>query len=129
MAGEIALSNLAERNPRFLKLGAEWVDENKARPRHLSELASAIGTVHLKEGNRKARKLFKTSLVDPTGNSLAQAEWATPRLGSLVHPRALEALLIHSRREYSPHTGRITLQKLLGCAPIGLARSRTPLAR
>jgi tetratricopeptide (TPR) repeat protein len=60
------------------------------RPRQLSELASAIGTVHLKDGNRKARKLFNTSLVDPTGNSLAQAEWANPHLGDLVRPQVLE---------------------------------------
>jgi Flp pilus assembly protein TadD len=90
MAGEIALSGFADRNPRFLKIGAEYVNNRRIRPRHLSELASAIGTVHLKEGIKKARKLFTTSLIDPTGNSLAQAEWATPRLGDLVKPSALE---------------------------------------
>ena len=84
MAGEIALSALAERSPRFFKTGAALVAEGGMQPLHLSELASAIGTVHLKEGNRKARKLFDISLVDPTGNSLAQAEWVNPRLGGLV---------------------------------------------
>jgi hypothetical protein len=91
MAGEIALSALAERTPRFFKAGVAVVEDSGLRPRHLSELASAIGTVHLKDGNRRARKLFSTSLVDPTGNSLAQAEWANPHLGGLVDPHVLES--------------------------------------
>jgi tetratricopeptide (TPR) repeat protein len=90
MAGEIALSSLANRKPRFFKSGVELVDDSGMRPRQLSELASAIGTIHLNDGNRKARRLFTTSLVDPTGNSLAQAEWATPRLGKLVQLHTLE---------------------------------------
>jgi tetratricopeptide (TPR) repeat protein len=90
MAGEIALSAIAERKPRFFKTGVSFIDDSGMRPRHLSELASAIGTVHLKDGNRKARKLFNASLVDPTGNSLAQAEWATPHLGDLVVPHVLD---------------------------------------
>lgn len=90
MAGEIALSSLAGRSPRFFKAGVALVDEGGTRPLHLSELASAIGTVHLKEGNRKARRLFNTSLIDPTGNSLAQAEWVNPRLGGLVDRDSLD---------------------------------------
>jgi tetratricopeptide (TPR) repeat protein len=90
MAGEIALAALAERTPRFFKAGATMVADSGMRPRHLSELASAIGTVHLKDGNRRARKLFNTSLVDPTGNSLAQAEWANPHLAGLVDPQILD---------------------------------------
>jgi tetratricopeptide (TPR) repeat protein len=90
MAGEIALSALAERKPRFFKAGVAFVADSGMRPRHLSELASAIGTVHLKDGNRRARQMFNASLVDPTGNSLAQAEWANPHLGGLVDRHVLE---------------------------------------
>ena len=37
------------------------------------------------DGNRKkARKLFTSSLMDPTGNSLAQAEWASFQISSFV---------------------------------------------
>jgi tetratricopeptide (TPR) repeat protein len=89
MAGEIALSALAERKPVMYKLGTKFVEDGGVPPRHLSELASAIGTVHLWDGNRKARKLFKASLIDPTGNSLAQAQWANPHISNLVKPDAL----------------------------------------
>jgi len=81
VAGEIALSSAADRKPQFLKIGIDMVEDGGFQPLHVSELASAIGTVHLRDGNRRARKLFRTSLVNPTGNSLAQAEWANPHLG------------------------------------------------
>jgi tetratricopeptide (TPR) repeat protein len=90
MAGEIALSALADRNPGFFKAGNSFLDGAGFHPKQTSELASAIGTVHLREGNRKARRLFTASLLDPTGNALAQAEWASPRIGNLVRPQALE---------------------------------------
>jgi tetratricopeptide (TPR) repeat protein len=81
VAGEIALSSAAGRKPQFFKVGIGMVEDGGFQPLHVSELASAIGTVHLRDGNRRARKLFRTSLVNPTGNSLAQAEWANPHLG------------------------------------------------
>lgn len=84
VAGEIALSSAAERRPHFLKVGIGMVEDGGFQPFHISELASAIGTVHLRDGNRRARKLFGTSLVNPTGNSLAQAEWANPHLGGEI---------------------------------------------
>jgi tetratricopeptide (TPR) repeat protein len=90
MAGEIALSALAKRKPHFFKPGLAMIADSGMRPRHLSELASAIGTVHLEDGNRKARKLFNTSLIDPTGNSLAQAAWAKSHLGGLVNADVLD---------------------------------------
>lgn len=89
MAGEIALSFLAERKPSFLKSGTALLEGGNFQPLHMSELAAAIGTVHLRDGNRRARKLFTTSLIDPTGNSLAQAEWASPHLGQLVSPQKI----------------------------------------
>lgn len=81
VAGEIALSSAADRKPQFLKVGIDMLQDGGFQPLHVSELASAIGTVHLRDGNRRARKLFRDSLVNPTGNSLAQAEWANPQLG------------------------------------------------
>jgi tetratricopeptide (TPR) repeat protein len=45
-------------------------------PLALSELASALATVELEAGSRRARKLFRQSLVKPTENAVAQAEWA-----------------------------------------------------
>lgn len=90
MAGEIALSSIAGKPPSFFKAGRTMIEDEGALPFHLSELASAIGTVHLRDGSRRARRMFERSLVDPTGNSLAQAEWATPLIGDIVAPRAAE---------------------------------------
>ncbi len=81
VAGEIALSKRANRKPFFFKAANAILESDDFQPLHLSELASAVGTVHLLDGNRKARKLFRKSLLDPTGNALAQAEWANPHLG------------------------------------------------
>jgi tetratricopeptide (TPR) repeat protein len=71
-----------------------------------SELASALATIELNEGNRKgARKLFKQSLDLPTENSVAQAEWASAQVGDLNLgskqsdvPRNYEAKLLHEYR-------------------------------
>jgi tetratricopeptide (TPR) repeat protein len=91
VAGEIALSSAANRKPSFLKIGNAMLENGDFQPLHVSELASAVGTVLLRDGNRKARKLFGRSLLDPTGNSLAQAEWANPHLGGeIVSPRQIE---------------------------------------
>lgn len=91
VAGEIALSSLAQRKPSMLKAGNAMLESGQFQPLHVSELASAIGTVHLRDGNRKARQLFGRSLLDPTGNSLAQAEWANPQLGGeMVTPQQIE---------------------------------------
>ncbi|MCG6205833.1 hypothetical protein LPW26_14370 [Rhodopseudomonas sp. HC1] len=84
VAGEIALSSAADRKPQFLKVGITMLEDGGFQPLHISELASAIGTVHLRDGSRRARKLFRTSLINPTGNSLAQAEWANPHLGGEI---------------------------------------------
>lgn len=94
VAGEIALSSAAGRKPQFFKIGIDMVEDGGFQPLHVSELASAIGTVHLRDGNRRARKLFRTSLVNPTGNSLAQAEWANPHLGGeLVTSRQIDRVI------------------------------------
>jgi tetratricopeptide (TPR) repeat protein len=84
VAGEIALSSSADRKPSLFKIGNELLESGDFQPLHVSELASAVGTVHLRDGNRKARKLFGRSLLAPTGNSLAQAEWANPHLGGEI---------------------------------------------
>jgi tetratricopeptide (TPR) repeat protein len=50
-----------------------------------AELAAELGTIELVGGaDKQSRKLFDRSLDAPTGNSLAQAEWASRRLPSLV---------------------------------------------
>jgi tetratricopeptide (TPR) repeat protein len=50
-------------------------------PFALSELASALATIEMQAGGaKKARRLFRSAMVNPNENSVAQAEWASARL-------------------------------------------------
>lgn len=87
MAAEIALAEIAERSPTYLKQGLATIDGAGLRPHQITELAGAIGTVDLLEGNRKrSRRLFSKSMTDPNGNALAQGEWAAASLGAEIIP-------------------------------------------
>lgn len=76
LAVEVALSDLAERNPRFVKSARKILSNEDIDPRHISELASALATLELGAGSVKtSKRLFKKSLEKPTENSIAQAVW------------------------------------------------------
>jgi tetratricopeptide (TPR) repeat protein len=100
IAAEIAVSELNNQaDSRLVKVGSRLIENPNILPLHVSEVASAVATIELKSGNsRAARKLFKTSLEEPTDNSLAQASWVsrTSRIISvnpslLGTPRSFEA--------------------------------------
>lgn len=78
VAAEIAVAPLAGRQSRLIKHGKRLVQSGNFSPVAVSELASALGTEALAAGStRRARRLFSTSLDDPTENAVAQAEWAS----------------------------------------------------
>lgn len=82
IAAEIALSQEVGREPRHWRAGKNFLEQAAVAPIHLSELATAAGTIELMSGNRKnARRLFAQGLLQPTENSLAQARWAELRTG------------------------------------------------
>lgn len=82
IAAEIALSQEVNRPPLHWSKGRDFLERASVAPIHLSELATAVGTIELMSGNRKkARKLFAQGLRGPTANSLAQARWAELRMG------------------------------------------------
>lgn len=82
MAAEIAIASKLERAPLFAKKGFALLEDGRHLPRQISELAAALASEDLDSGSHKrAKKLFRESLTDPTGNSLAQAEWASYRAG------------------------------------------------
>ena len=89
IAAELAIASLAKRRPRYYKQGCRMIAKSGLAPRQITELTSAIGTLELNAGYRKkARDYFRKSVIDPTGNALAQAEWVSPSLGfELVSPR------------------------------------------
>lgn len=89
IASEIALAEVAERKPRFLKVGQKILEKGGMQSRQITELAGAIGTEELLSGNRRAsRRSFRQSMLDPTGNALAQGEWATPEIGDDLIPES-----------------------------------------
>jgi len=71
-AAEIAVADVAKQPPQLVRAGRNMLESGKFAPRHLAELAGAIGTLELNSGkNRRARKLFEQSLIDLNENALA----------------------------------------------------------
>jgi tetratricopeptide (TPR) repeat protein len=89
LAAEIAISSITAKSSRLLDAGARIMESSQFDNRQLSELASALGTVELDHGGAKrAKALFHRSLVAPTENALAQAQWALERNTKIVIPEA-----------------------------------------
>jgi len=99
LSAEIAVASAAGRRSSLVKLGQQFIDSNNYPPFHISELASALGTLELEAGKvRLMKKQFRRALEKPTENSLAQAAWVARKVGDLkfelnVHdtPRSYEA--------------------------------------
>lgn len=76
LAADVAISSSMGRTSRNIRQAQDLLVRDRTNSHSLSELASAVGTVELDRGSRKrARELFKKSLIAPTENSLAQAQW------------------------------------------------------
>ncbi len=89
LAAEIATAAAIGRKSKNLKLGQRFLEAQRLPPFHLSELASAIGTIEALLGNaRAARKLVGLSLIEPSENSIAQAAWLARKTGSTYLPPA-----------------------------------------
>ena len=98
LAAEIAIADSSDRPQRHASYARTLLQRGFA-PHDLSELASALATIDLKHGRvKQARRLLNTALVDPTDNTLAQAEWSVARGVNVVDaeqfnlPRNYEAL-------------------------------------
>ena len=84
LAAEIAMAPLAGRRSRLIKHGKRLLESGQFRLHALSELKSALATEAFAAGSdRDARRLFRSSLDEPTENAVAQAAWAARR-GSRV---------------------------------------------
>lgn len=98
-AAEIAVASVAGRKPLFVKQGRQILKGRRSTALQTAELASAMATLEMNAGDtRRARQLFRESLVDPTDNSLAQAGWAATKIQGvdippelLNRPRSFEA--------------------------------------
>jgi adenosyl cobinamide kinase/adenosyl cobinamide phosphate guanylyltransferase len=75
MSAEIAFATLAHKKVASAKIGLSVLTSGDFSSRQISELASSLATLEMEGGRKKATQLFEKSLVDPTGNALAQAAW------------------------------------------------------
>jgi tetratricopeptide (TPR) repeat protein len=98
MAAEIVAAQAAESHSRMIRQARRHLSSSRFAPLHVSELASALGTIEFHAGSRRVHKLFAQALEDPTENSVAQAGWIGRHLPSftvggpsLAAPRAFEA--------------------------------------
>lgn len=99
MSAEIAVASTAQRTSSNLKRAQQTLSSGRFGAFDKTELASALATVELANGNqRAARKLLRQSLERPTENSVAQAAWVARRMPSfqvatelLSTPRTFEA--------------------------------------
>jgi Tfp pilus assembly protein PilF len=101
LAAEIAISSVLKKTPKFAKLGHKLFKNSDLKPFHMSELGCALGSLEMFEGaDRKANKLFRASLEEPTDNALAQIVWASKRtgLGNIVEPELLVAPQVSEAR-------------------------------
>jgi tetratricopeptide (TPR) repeat protein len=75
-AADIAASLALHRRPQNVVAAKLIVADRSIHVHHISELATAIGSLELESGStRKAKQFFGLGLEDPTENSVAQIEW------------------------------------------------------
>jgi tetratricopeptide (TPR) repeat protein len=80
MAAALGASEAAGQSPVHYRQAKFMLGDGGHAAKDLSELASALGTLHMADGShRLARKAFRQSLEAPTENAVAQAEWAHRR--------------------------------------------------
>ena len=80
LASEVAVSFLSDKRPSFVRHARQLIDQGLYHETHLNELLAAIGTLEFQSGSdRRARRLFKRALRNPSENVLAQARWAVQR--------------------------------------------------
>jgi hypothetical protein len=99
MAAEIVAAQANETKSRLVRRATWHVETDRFQPQHVSELASALGTLEFQSGSRsRVRKFFSKALVSPTENSVAQAAWIQRHMPGftleeelLDAPRAFEA--------------------------------------
>ncbi len=91
VAAEIATAGLAERSPKFIKVGERLIESSEFSRFDISELASAMATLESHAGNlKRARRLFRLSLEQPNDNALAQARWADTHKFIELNPAVLK---------------------------------------
>jgi len=90
LAAEIAVASASRSPALFAKIGTNRNQDDNITPFARTELSSALATLEMENGRtRKARQLFRQSLLGPNENSIAQVEWANRKIGGLEFDREL----------------------------------------
>lgn len=85
----VALADHVRAEQTNARLGRRILDNVDAHPRHLTELAAALGTLEYRVGSgRRGRQLLRQSVAAPTENSLAQVVWADEQFGVCLSEEA-----------------------------------------
>ncbi|MGH9504878.1 MAG: hypothetical protein ACRD20_18660 [Terriglobales bacterium] len=97
LAAEIAVASASNSPSLFAKIGSRRNQDSSLSLFDRTELSSALATLELESGSsRRARQLFRSALISPNENSIAQVEWANRQIGSLE----IEENLPHVPRSY-----------------------------
>lgn len=117
LAAEIATSMVAKRAPHFVKEARRVLTAGDVPPLHISELAAALGSLEVEAGStRAARKLFARALVEPTENTVAQAEWVTRRRKvEVIDERHLQLVNSYEARAWDRYGATRWKDALLEC--------------
>jgi tetratricopeptide (TPR) repeat protein len=84
LATELATAGPAEMRPRFARRGRAMLEGGEFPLSSISELASALGTLELRDGSgRRGRTFIQRSLEDPNDNTIAQGQWLSKQIPSL----------------------------------------------
>jgi tetratricopeptide (TPR) repeat protein len=90
LSAEIATAAALGRTSKHLKHGRKVLEAGRFSPLHVSELASALGTLEAAAGNRRSSRLLITqSLRQPSENAVAQAAWLSRNAG-IITPAAID---------------------------------------
>jgi tetratricopeptide (TPR) repeat protein len=87
LSAEIAIASARKTTSRLAVQGRRLSDNQSFRNYDRSELAMALATLeHESGGSRKrTKKLLRLALIDPTENTVAQADWLANRDSDLDH--------------------------------------------
>lgn len=76
VSAEIAVSSIWGRPSQFARQGRQILASADFSAFSTSELAASLGTLELEHGrDKQAKRLMQASMIDPTENAIAQAEW------------------------------------------------------
>jgi tetratricopeptide (TPR) repeat protein len=77
-SAEIAIAESKGLKSKCISKAKDLIEDDNLTPFSRGELAASLGTMEIKSGSiRRAKKIMRKAIIDPTENALAQVEWAS----------------------------------------------------